>query len=62
VLSILSSPTESPARSAGFQSAVSRKCILQSVGYLDARGPCWRPAYDKSALEQIENLRYVPGL
>jgi hypothetical protein len=48
-----------PQRSADFQSAVSQNCILQSRRRLEAAASVRRPADYKSAIQQIENLRYV---
>ena len=48
---------ESCQSSADFQSAVSQNCILPSVRTLEAhKRRC--PADYKSAIQQIENLRY----
>ena len=44
--------------SADFQSAVSRNCILRSSGPVERTGIARRPADYKSAIQQIENLRY----
>src|SRR5947207_3299268 len=45
-------------RSADFQSAVSQNCILPAVGYRAACSCSRCPADCKSAIQQIENLRY----
>ena len=44
--------------SADFQSAVSQNCILPSTGRFDTAGIVPSPADWKSAIRQIENLRY----
>jgi hypothetical protein len=49
----------SQERSADFQSAVSQNCILLRVGSLAAAVTIQRPADYKSAIQQIENLRYA---
>src|ERR1019366_2620525 len=43
---------------ADYQSAVSRNCILRGVRSLEAAVTVPRPADYKSAIRQIENLRY----
>src|SRR5271169_738176 len=48
-------------RSADFQSAVSQNCILLSARRSDAPPDVGRPADYKSAIQQIENLRYECG-
>jgi hypothetical protein len=50
---------EPAGRNADFQSAVSQNCILQSLGRLGAPARVECPADYKSAIQQIENLRYV---
>jgi len=46
------------ARSAELHSAVSQNCILRGVSQSEHAGTCRRPADWKSAIPQIENLRY----
>jgi len=46
------------ARSAELHSAVSQNCILRGVSQSEPAGTCRRPADWKSAIPQIENLRY----
>jgi len=46
------------ARSAELHSAVSQNCILRGVSQSEHAGTCRRPADWKSAIQQIENLRY----
>jgi len=46
------------ARSAELHSAVSQNCILRGVSQSEPAGTCRRPADWKSAIQQIENLRY----
>jgi len=46
------------ARSAELHSAVSQNCILRGVSQSEHAGTCQRPADWKSAIQQIENLRY----
>jgi hypothetical protein len=48
-------------RSADFQSAVSQNCILRSVRKVDTSVSVQSPADYKSAIRQIENLRYQRG-
>jgi hypothetical protein len=45
-------------RNADFQSAVSQNCILRSVPKAGAPAKILWPADYKSAIQQIENLRY----
>jgi len=47
------------ARSAELHSAVSQNCILRGVSQSEPAGTCRRPADWKSAIQQIENLRYL---
>ena len=61
VLSVISPVTysEPAGRSADFQSAVSQNCILLSAARFEAAGVVPSPVDCKSAIQQIENLRYV---
>jgi len=49
------------ARIADFQSAVSRNCILPGAGIFETLATARRAADCKSAIRQIENLRYGAG-
>jgi len=48
------------SRSAELHSAVSQNCILQRFGLIESEGIVCRAADCKSAIQQIENLRYPP--
>ena len=48
--------------SADFQSAVSQNCILPGAGIFETLAAARRKADCKSALRQIENLRYVSSV
>jgi len=47
--------------SADFQSAVSPSCTRQGVSFANGAGITARPEDYKSAVQQIENLRYEEG-